>query len=52
VTTGELRSFNPGITEPAGRVPLSKIKVFTADPAEQEKAVDEIKQKYSEYFGT
>ena len=52
VTTGELRSFNPGITEPASRVPLSKIKVFTADPAEQEKAVDEIKQKYSEYFGT
>lgn len=52
VTTGELRSFNPGVKEPAGRVPLSKIKVFTANPAEQEKAVDEIKQKYAEYFGT
>lgn len=52
VTTGELRSFNPGVKEPAGRVPLSKIKVFTADPTEQEKAVDEIKQKYAEYFGT
>jgi iron(III) transport system substrate-binding protein len=52
VTTGELRSFNPGITEPANRVPLAKIKVFTADPAEQIKAVDDIKQKYAEYFGT
>ena len=52
VTTGELRSFNPGVTEPANRVPLSKIKVFTADPAEQIKAVDDIKQKYAEYFGT
>jgi iron(III) transport system substrate-binding protein len=52
VTTGELRSFNPGVKEPANRVPLSKIKVFTSNPAEQEKAVDEIKQKYTEYFGT
>jgi iron(III) transport system substrate-binding protein len=52
VTTGELRSFNPGVKEPAGRVPLSKIKVFTADPTEQAKAVDEIKRKYAEYFGT
>jgi iron(III) transport system substrate-binding protein len=52
VTTGELRSFNPDVKEPAGRVPLSKIKVFTANPAEQGKKVDEIKQKYAEYFGT
>ena len=52
VTVGGSRSFNPEVVEPAGRVPLAKIKVFTADPAQQEKAVEEIKKKYAEYFGT
>jgi iron(III) transport system substrate-binding protein len=52
VTQGELRSFNPGVHEPEGRIPLNKIKTFTADPAQQEKAVEEIKTKYAEYFGT
>jgi iron(III) transport system substrate-binding protein len=52
IDMGELRSFHPDIKEPADRVPLSKIKVLTADPAEQEKAIEEIKRRYAEYFGT
>lgn len=52
VDKGYLRSFHPDVTEPADRVKLSEIKVLTADPAEQEKAVEEIRQKYAEYFGT
>ncbi|HJT07891.1 MAG TPA: substrate-binding domain-containing protein, partial [Stellaceae bacterium] len=52
VDKGFLRSFHPDIKEPADRVPLSKIKVLTANPAEQEKAISEIKRRYAEYFGT
>jgi iron(III) transport system substrate-binding protein len=52
VDMGDLRSFHPDIKEPATRTPLSKIKVLTANPVEQQKAVDEIKKKYAEYFGT
>ena len=52
VDMGQLRSFHPDVKEPADRVPLSKIKVLTADPAEQEKAIQEIKRRYAEYFGT
>ncbi len=52
VDKGGLRSVDPEVTDPPGRVPLSQIKQLTADPAEQEKAMEEIKQKYTEYFGT
>jgi iron(III) transport system substrate-binding protein len=52
VDEGELRSFHPDVTEPAGRVPLAAIKRLTADPAELEKAADEVKRRYAEYFGT
>ncbi|HET7594148.1 MAG TPA: extracellular solute-binding protein [Stellaceae bacterium] len=52
VDMGQLRSFHPDVKEPADRVPLSSIKVLTADPAEQEKAIAEIKRRYAEYFGT
>jgi iron(III) transport system substrate-binding protein len=52
VEQGQLRSFHPDIQEPADRTPLSSIKVLTADPAEQEKAISEIRRKYAEYFGT
>jgi len=38
--------------EPADRVPLSQIKLLIADPGEQEKAIEEIKQRYRDYFGT
>lgn len=52
VDTGGLRSFHPAITEPRDRVPLARIRLLKSDPAEQEKAVEEIKRKYAEYFGT
>jgi iron(III) transport system substrate-binding protein len=52
VDKGYVRSFHPDVQEPADRVKLSQIKLLTADPAQQEKAVDEIKRKYAEYFGT
>jgi iron(III) transport system substrate-binding protein len=51
VEKGYYRSIHPDIVEPADRVPLSRIKVLTADPVEQEQAMDEVKRKYSEYFG-
>jgi iron(III) transport system substrate-binding protein len=46
-----LRSFHPDVKLKAGMKPLSEIKVLKADAAAQEKAVDEIKKKYAEYFG-
>jgi iron(III) transport system substrate-binding protein len=52
VDKGHLRSFHPNIIEPADRVPLSRIKVLITDPVEQDKASEEIKAKYAEYFGT
>ena len=33
-------------------LPLSKIKLLTTDPEEQDKAMEEIRRKYAEYFGT
>jgi iron(III) transport system substrate-binding protein len=52
VDKGHLRSFHPNIVEPADRVPLSRIKVLTTDPVEQDKASEQIKAKYAGYFGT
>jgi iron(III) transport system substrate-binding protein len=46
-----LRSFHPDVTLKEGRVPLSKIKVLPSDPIAQEAATEEIKKKYSQYFG-
>jgi iron(III) transport system substrate-binding protein len=52
VSEGQLRSFHPEVVEPSDRTPLKTIKTLTADPVAQEKAVEEIKRKYAEYFGT
>ena len=52
IDKGHLRSFHPDTIEPADRVPMSRIKVLTTNPVEQEKASEEIKAKYAEYFGT
>ena len=49
---GGLRSFHKEVKEKAGRVPLSKIKLLTSDPAALEGQVETIKKKYEEYFGT
>jgi iron(III) transport system substrate-binding protein len=45
------RSFHPDVKLKPGMKPLSEIKVMQADPAAQEKAIDDIKQKYAEFFG-
>jgi iron(III) transport system substrate-binding protein len=52
VSEGQMRSFHPDVTEPEGRVKLKDIKVLISDPVQQEKALEEIKRKYAEYFGT
>jgi iron(III) transport system substrate-binding protein len=49
---GWLRSFHPEVKENAGRPPLSALKLLTADPKAQEKAVEDVRRKYAEYFGT
>jgi iron(III) transport system substrate-binding protein len=51
VDTGWLRSFHPDVKPKSGVKPLSDIKSMKPDPLAQENAVDEIKKKYSEYFG-
>jgi iron(III) transport system substrate-binding protein len=45
------RVFHPGVTLKPGRKPLSEIKTWFADPTELDKATDEVKAKYAEYFG-
>ena len=49
---GGLRSFHPGVKEKEGRMPLSKIKLLFIDPVKMEPAIQELKAKYAEYFGT
>jgi iron(III) transport system substrate-binding protein len=46
-----IRSFHPDVKPPEGMKPLAEIKLMKADPAAQEKAADEIKKRYAEYFG-
>jgi iron(III) transport system substrate-binding protein len=52
IDVGGLRSFHPDTKEPAGRVPLSQIKVMKDDPVEVEKQVEEIKRRYLRFFKT
>jgi iron(III) transport system substrate-binding protein len=49
---GGLRSFHPEVKEKLGRTPLSSIKLLKADPLAQERANENVKKKYAEYFGT
>jgi iron(III) transport system substrate-binding protein len=51
VDAAGLRSFHPDVKLKAGVVPLATIKLLPADPAAQEAATEEIKKKYSQYFG-
>jgi len=46
------RSLDPEVKEPKGRVPLKNLKLIRGDPEAQEKAIEAIKRKYAEYFGT
>jgi iron(III) transport system substrate-binding protein len=50
VDVGNLRSFHPGVKEKAGVTPLSKIKLLPSDAQAQEKATEELKKKYTQYF--
>jgi iron(III) transport system substrate-binding protein len=51
VEAGE-RSLHPLVADKAGRRPLSSIKLLAADPAKILEEVDEIKARYTRYFGT
>ncbi len=52
VDIGGLRSFHPGVKEPAGRKPMSQIKLMKDDPEAVDKQVEEIKARYLRYFKT
>jgi iron(III) transport system substrate-binding protein len=45
-------SMHTQVREKPGRRRLTDIKVMTADPADVEKASDEIKARYTKLFGT
>ncbi len=49
---GGLRSVRTDIKEKSTRTPLSQIKLLYSDASSVRDAVEEIKQKYEEYFGT
>lgn len=48
---GGMRSFYPDVKLPAGRTPLSEIKVLEVDPEALTQAAEEVKKKYTEIFG-
>jgi iron(III) transport system substrate-binding protein len=52
VDVGGMRSFHPGVKEPAGRKPLSEIKLMKDDPVAVEKEVEQIKARYLRFFKT
>lgn len=52
IEVGGLRSFHPDTREPAGRRPLSEIKLMKDDPAAVETQVEEIKRRYLRFFRT
>jgi len=51
VTIGGLRSVHRLVKDKPGRTPLSAIKVMNTEPDAMIAHVDEIKQRYSHYFG-
>jgi iron(III) transport system substrate-binding protein len=52
VDFGGLRSVRTGVKEPAGRVPVTRIRLFHDDAQGVLKTSDEMKTKYAQYFGT
>jgi iron(III) transport system substrate-binding protein len=52
VDIGALRSAHPGVKEPAGRKPLSEIKLMKDDPIEVDKQSEELKARYTRNFKT
>jgi len=51
VDVGGQRSAHPDVKEPAGRTPLTQIKLLPDDPAGMMPQVAEIKKKYTAIFG-
>ncbi|HEY6002486.1 MAG TPA: extracellular solute-binding protein [Anaeromyxobacter sp.] len=51
VDEGGLRSVHPDVKEPAGRTPLSRIKMLPDDPAGMLPLVADIKKRYTAIFG-
>ena len=51
VTEGGLRSVHPDVKEPAGRTPLSQIKMLPDDPVAMLPQIAEIKKRYTALFG-
>ena len=51
VDAGGLRSVHRQVKDKPGRIPLSSIKVMNTDPAGMLSQMDEIKRRYSQYFG-
>lgn len=49
---GGLRSVRPDVVEKSTRTPLAKIKTIESNPADVRDAVETVKQKYEQYFGT
>jgi iron(III) transport system substrate-binding protein len=51
VNEGGLRSVHPDVKEPAGRTPLSQIKMLPDDPVAMLPQIAEIKKRYTALFG-
>ena len=51
VDVGGQRSAHPDAKEPAGRTPLSQIKLLPDDPAGMMLQVADIKKRYTAIFG-
>jgi iron(III) transport system substrate-binding protein len=51
IDIGGLRSVHKQVKEKPGRVPLSQIKILNKDPDHLIEHSDEIKKRYSQYFG-
>ena len=51
VNEGGLRSVHPDVKEPAGRTPLSQIKMLADDPVAMLPQIADIKKRYTALFG-
>ena len=51
VDIGGLRSVHALVKDRPGRVPLSSIKIMNTDPEGIISQMDELKDRYSKYFG-
>lgn len=50
--TGGVRSFHPSVVDRSGRPSLSEINLLRSNPEDLGTRLQEIKQRYEEYFGT